>query len=261
MTSRARLIVAAGSPPRLAEAYAESPQRWTPGHAEASWRIIYHQLLGDGCFPADRLLTSVAVSGGSRAVVRAAAATPLRAGAPSVAAARLRVGAGSALIYAPGALIPHAGARHLAALDARVEPGGCLAVVQAWAPGRTAHERGRFHRLRSRVRLAVGARLLLHEDVTVRAADWPAGDPVAVTICAIGDWAPACPDWWKPALEPLPYAAANPLRGGAIVRALFPALGAAAAFVEGSVQVMRKSLDMKICSSPGKFPETLPKDD
>ncbi|WBL36283.1 hypothetical protein O0235_01445 [Tepidiforma flava] len=77
--------------------------------------------------------------------------------------------------------------------------------------------------------------------MTVRAPDWPAGDPVAVTICAIGDWAPACPDWWKPALEPLPYAAANPLRGGAIVRALFPALGAAAAFVEGV---------LRLCANP-----------
>ncbi|GIW17801.1 MAG: hypothetical protein KatS3mg064_0958 [Tepidiforma sp.] len=261
MTSRARLVLAAGSPARLAEAYAETPQRWTPGPAETGWRTVYHQLLGDGCFPADRLLTSVTVSGGARAVVRAVAATPLRAGAASVAAARLRVRAGSALVYVPGALIPHAGARHLSGLDARVEPGGCLAVVQAWAPGRVAHEQGRFDHLRTRTRLAVGSSLLLWEDVTIRASDWPAGDPVAVTIYAIGEWAPACPGWWKSALEPLPYAAANPLGSGAIVRALFPSLGAAAAFVEGSVEAMRKSLDMKICSSPGKLPETLPKAD
>ncbi|MEJ5221863.1 MAG: hypothetical protein WHT63_07655, partial [Tepidiforma sp.] len=79
MTSRARLVLAAGSPASLAEAYAEAPQRWTHGSVESGWRTVYHQLLGDGCFPADRLATSVAVSGGARAVVRAAAATPLRA--------------------------------------------------------------------------------------------------------------------------------------------------------------------------------------
>ncbi len=255
MTSRARLLLTAtGGRTRIAAAYAETPQRWTPGPAGGGWLTVFQQLLGDGCFPADRLATSIRLEPGAVATVRAVAATSLRAGAPSVAVTRLSVGPRATLIYLPGALIPHAAATHHAALDARIDPSGALAVFQTWTPGRTSHEAARFTAIRARTRLAVGDTPVLCEDVTVTHEDWPPGSPVVLTALALGRWRPSAADWWEPLPSQPSWAAAAELPfNAAIYRALFPNLGDANRFIENIVSRICNLEEMNFSSSSRKL--------
>jgi len=103
---------------------------------------------------------------------------------------------------------------------------------------------------------------VLHEQLQIAPCDWPQGDSVVLTIAALGAWAPAHPGWWEPLLPARSAdAAATPLgQHGTLVRALFPSLGAASAFADSTVAAMRKAIEMKNCSYPGKLPETDPKE-
>ncbi|GIW15088.1 MAG: hypothetical protein KatS3mg063_0941 [Tepidiforma sp.] len=257
MTSRARIAFSrAAGRTRVVTAFAQAPQRWTVGAAADGWLTVYHQFVGDGYFPGERSITRCEVGPGACARIEGPGATPLRPGTASLAATKLRVAAGGALVYRPGPLLPHAGSSHAALLDATVAAGGCLAVLQLWTPGRTAHEPGRFDRLVLRTRLAVEDAVILEEQLDIRPPDWPAGEAVVVMAVALGPWPPAETAWWDDILG-LADGAASPLSGcGAIVRALFPSLGAAARCVDVAVGRIAAAPQMKICSSPRKALET-----
>jgi len=130
MTSRARIALSrAAGRTRVVTAFAQAPQRWTVGAADG-WLTVYHQFVGDGYFPGERSITRCEVGPGACARIEGPGATPLRPGTASLAATKLRVAAGGALVYRPGPLLPHAGSSHAALLDATVAAGGCLAVLQ-----------------------------------------------------------------------------------------------------------------------------------
>lgn len=252
MISRATLdLGAVGGATRLLRAEAHAPQRWTIGAVAPPWSTIYHQLLGDGCFPGEAVVTRYRVRPLARALVNAVAATPLRRGAPSRSVTEVRVDPGGVLILRSGALLPHAGAVHRSLLRMQVATGGCLAHLQAIAPGRSAHEVGRFALLEFRTRLIAGQELVLREDVVIDPNDWPPGDPVVVAVTAAGPWPPAEPDWWRDRLRPWPTAAAWPLRDGRAVlaRALVPTLGEANALIGSLMDSLRAAAPPDICCS------------
>ncbi|GIW13167.1 MAG: hypothetical protein KatS3mg062_0606 [Tepidiforma sp.] len=262
MTFSARLAVGApGGTPRILEAAAAAPQRWTIGDSSGGWLTVHHQLIGEGCFPGERLRTRITVRQGASALVAAVAATPLRAGPPSLAAVRITVEPGARLIYAPGTLIPHAGAGHASILHAAVHPAGGLAILQAFTAGRTAHESPAFREFRLRTALRVGDTLALDEDVHILPADWPGGTHVVASVIALGGWPPAASAWWNNLAASLPFAAAADLRaGGTQVRAILPDYTAARTFFEAAIAHLREAPLMKFCSSPGKLPETGPQE-
>lgn len=255
--SRAVLrLVRKGPDTRIAAMRADAPQRLSAG-APGDWLTVYHQLLGDGFFPGEAASLAVAAGPGTKTYLTAAAATPLRAGQPSLAAARLSVEAGATLVYAPGALLPHAGAIYGGALTADVAPGGACVVIQVLLPGRTAHESGGFQALRLRTRGVVAGQLAIAEDLRVEPCDWPRGAGALLTVLAIGETPLADPDWWAaPAFDLL---AASPLRaGGCAARALLPSLSDAAALAGAMMHAIRttRPIEMKFCSSLGKLSET-----
>lgn len=262
MISRARLRLCPGaSGTRIALAAATAPQRWTPGETDDGWLTVRHQVIGDGYHPGDAHVTRIEVAPSAAAAVRSPAATPLRAGGTSLAATSLLVGDGAALIYLPGALIPHARATHDSILHATVHPGGALALAQVLVPGRTAHNSDPFTRLRIRTRISLGTEPTIDELIFLRHADWPPGNPVAVALTVVGRWQPADPSWWGDFLPPSKMAGIAHLRaGGVLVRALLPSLGCANEFVEKVAEAMRKSWSMKICSSSRKGHETRAKE-
>jgi hypothetical protein len=258
MTSRARIAFSrAAGRTRVVTAFAQAPQRWTVGAAADGWLTVYHQFVGDGYFPGERSITRCEVGPGACARIEGPAATSLRPGTASLAATKLRVAAGGALVYRPGPLLPHAGSSHAALLDATVAAGGCLAVLQLWTPGRTAHEPGRFHRLVLRTRLAVEDTALLDEALVIEPPDWPAGDPVVLLAAALGPWPASESAWWEPFLSAASGGAATPLGdAGVLVRALFPSLGAANRSAEEAVRAMCNTRQMKICSPYRQSSET-----
>ncbi len=242
---------AAAGATRVLRAHARAPQRWTIGAAAPPWLTVHHQLLGDGCFPGDITTTRYLARRGSRTVVSAVAATPLRPGRPSLLATDVRVETGAILVLQAGALLPHAAAMHRSLLRANVAGGGAFAHIQAIAPGRSAHEPGRYARLDLRTRITSGETLLLREEATLDPGDWPPGGPVVVAITVVGAWAPAAIAWWEPHLHPGRPIGAWPLREnrGLMVRAIFQALGEANAFVHDLVTQFRQTPGPDICCS------------
>ncbi|MCC7363992.1 MAG: urease accessory protein UreD [Dehalococcoidia bacterium] len=237
--SRARLVaVASAGRTRAAVLAAAAPQRWSnrPG-AAPPWAEVTHQLVGDGIFGGDAVVTSVRAGPGAALLVDAVAATPLRGGAPSLSATRLRADPGATLIHVPGMLIPHAGADHAASLAIDVAPGARVLSLTAVAAGRMGmQESGAFARLELRTRATVAGQLAFAERAVLTGAEFAAasaGAPIVVTALALGDWPAAEPSWWPTGLPGVTGGASQLRSGGAAYRALcdtyadFEALAAA----------------------------------
>lgn len=236
--SRASLrLEARGTATSATRAFAGAPQRWNLGGTSGGgWFDAVHQLVGDGLFDGDVALTRVSVLPGARAVVRGISATPLRPGR-SVAAATVNVRDG-ALLWLPGAIVPHAGSCHGASVDVRASQGSEVLVASALVGGRTAWgETGAFHAVRLRTCVRYGGTMAFAEDVLVKPGDLVAPTGFGafeayVSLLALG------PSLGRAFADVSclvnGVAGTSELRaGGVAVRALFPHLGAAREFVEG----------------------------
>ena len=178
--------------------------------------------------------------GGTNLVVRAVAATSLRAGAMSSFASRISVGAGASCIYLPGALIPHAGSAHVSSLAVRAADDARVLAVTVVTPGRTGMgERGSFTSLRMRATLVAGEEVLLAEDADFAPGTTPldseatfAGAGAVVSAVVSGDWDASTVEWWATLFADTDVAGyAGSLRGirtrGVRVAAVCSSLGAA----------------------------------
>lgn len=238
-SSRASLVVGAeGGATVVRRAFAEAPQRWVVGGGAGRFADVTHQLLGDGVLGGGRLQTTIEAAEGACVTVRGLAATAIRRGGGSVAAVRLRATAGSALLYLPGVVVPHAGSDHRSSLVVRADEGARVAAVALTAPGRVAMgESGAFARLQMRTRATVGGRLVFAETAEIDPRGWDSVAPggrsgVAAAALCLGDWLPAQPGWWQALADEDALVGASHLRErGVAVRGLFPSLGAALGFV------------------------------
>ncbi len=226
---------------RVSRAGAYSPQRWTTTRpARDGWLDVAHQLLGDGVFAGDHHRMRVRAKAGTNLVVRAVAATSLRAGAMSSFASRISVGAGASCIYLPGALIPHAGSAHVSSLAVRAADDARVLAVTVVTPGRTGMgERGSFTSLRMRATLVAGEEVLLAEDADFAPGTTPldseatfAGAGAVVSAVVSGDWDASTVEWWATLFADTDVAGyAGSLRGirtrGVRVAAICSSLGAA----------------------------------
>lgn len=231
--SRAALRVALRRSNGVAQAC--SPQRWVvTGRADGEVEAV-HQFIGDGIFGGDAHRTLIDVGGGARVTVRSVAATALRGPGTSIHACRIRVREGGRVLYFPGPLIPHRGAAHAGGTTVDVGDGAAALVAGVIVRGREGMcERDAWERLRFHLRLVVDGRLAFGEDTSIGAAAAGsaagfAGAAAALTVYAVGAWAPAEASWWR--AIPLPagvVGGATELRaGGAAFRALCATLGAA----------------------------------
>ncbi len=238
-SSRARLVASANSRGETrALTAAAAPQRWTLARAARDgWLEVTHQLLGDGVFGGDCHRTSIVANPGSRLLVRAVAATPLRGEPPGATVTHLRVEPGASLVHLPGALIPHLGSNHSNVLRIDAAAGARVIAASVVVPGRTGMgERNAFCRLRMRTIVTTGGNLALAEESVIVprtfAIDGPAGfagDGASITVVALGDWPGLDAGWWQEVASlPGVAGAAAPLRtGGVVLRALAVHLGAA----------------------------------
>lgn len=228
----------------VSTARATAPQRWTVvQRSRAAWAEAYHQLIGDGAFAGDRVGTAIRASDGARCVVRSVAATPIRKGA-STSVTRIRAN-GATVVYLPGALVPHAGANHTAALRIDARDGGRVLAFSLLTPGRSARdERLQFGRLRLRTTALVDGREVFAEDASAEGGpgfDGPggfAGAGVFVSALVVGKWAPACASWWHETEPPTSLiGGTSQLAPGLLVyRGLCATLGDALEFANGTVQ-------------------------
>lgn len=257
--SVARLVATtSGGGTRIARAYAQAPQRWSFGQtADDGWAEVSHQVLGDGAFGGDLSRATIRVGAGASLVVRGVAATPLRGAGESAAVVRLSVEPQGALIYVPGAVVPHAGSAHAASLSISVAPGARLFAATTLVRGRSGMgETGAFTRLRLKTRAESGGELALFEDAELAPEDLAHlgsfGEAGAfVSGVCLGDWTLPAGDWWADPAKNRGLVAVNPLRvAGFSVRGLFRTLGDAQDFLTGAEAKFRSShaVCMPACS-------------
>lgn len=232
---------------------ASAPQRWTlQRRAADGWHDLVHEVVGGGIFGGDANRTTVRVGGGTRVAVRGVSATPVRGMRPSLSATRLVAEADASVLYIPGALIPQIGANHTSTLLVEAVAGARVIVASVIVPGRSASgERGHFARLRLRTVIRVDRRVMFAEDATVEPSGAPidapaafAGEGAAVSVLAIGNWAPATLDWWDAVDLPAGLrGGVSRLRGcGVGYRALCPTLGDALVALE-TIEARARAID------------------
>lgn len=249
-TSVARLVARrAGDTTRISRAFAQAPQRWTYGQPAADgWSEVSHQVLGDGAFGGDRSRAAIRVHPGASLVVRGVAATPLRGDGESAAVVRIRAEAGGAVIYAPGAIVPHAGSSHTSSLRVSADVGARVFAATTLVPGRSAMgETGAFVRLRMKSRVELAGELALSEDTEVVADDLArmgslGNSGAFVSAICLGEWTPGDNSWWAAAAGDRGLVACSPLRtAGVSVRGLFRTLGDAHEFLAAVESRLRLS--------------------
>lgn len=229
---------------------ATAPQRWTlQRRASDGWADLVHEVGGGGVFGGDVNRTTIRAGAGTRLVVRGISATPARGNRRAITATRLVAEAGSTILYLPSALIPQTGADHTASVRIDVGRGARVLAASVVVPGRSAMgERGAFARLRMRTVAMLDGELAFAEDATLTPASAPidapsafAGDDAALSVVAIGDWAPSTLTWWSEIDVPqCVRGSAARLRGGGVgYRALSRSLGDAIAMldvIEGAIR-------------------------
>ena len=207
---------------------------------------VTHQVLGDGFFSGDLAMTRVTVGPGARAVVRGISAMPVRRGCSTVAT-RLDVADG-ALLWLPGPLVPHRDVRHTSGMDVRMTAASDALIATTLMLGRTGWgEIAAFLELGFRTRLRYAGKVTFAEEAVIEPSSFGglAGFDryqAFVSLLAVG-----------PRLGALAFGchstddnlvASSRLRaGGTAVRALFPHLGAALAFLESIERRARGVLD------------------
>lgn len=203
--ARAVIDVACASAPEV-RLRATAPQRWTlQRRASDGWNDLVHEVVGGGVFGGDVNRTTIRAGSGTRLAVRGISATPARGAGPAITATRLVAEAGSTILYLPGALIPQAGADHTSSLRVEVARGARVLAASIVVPGRSAMgERGRFARLRLRTLARLDGRVVFAEDATLMPAAAPIDAPgafahndAALSVVAVGEWAPATLEWWS----------------------------------------------------------------
>jgi len=115
--------------------------------------------LGPGLCAGDQCTIDVTVEPGARAVVITQSASRLLSmphGAHAAQSVALTVKAGGQLEYYPGLTIPFADSSFSQRVDARVDAGARLGVLESWSTGRAGRgEHLRFRRISSRTTIAV----------------------------------------------------------------------------------------------------------
>ncbi|HEU5323029.1 MAG TPA: urease accessory protein UreD, partial [Methylomirabilota bacterium] len=125
-----------------------------------------------GLVGGDRLSIEARAAAGARACLTTPSATKVyrTAGAPAEQRVRLRVGPGAALEWVPDHTIPFAGADFRQTIEAEVEEGGVLVLVDAFAAGRVARgEAWAFARFDSALAVRDARGWLLHDRVALPA--------------------------------------------------------------------------------------------
>ena len=250
--ARAVIDVACAAAPEV-RLRATAPQRWTlQRRASDGWHDLVHEVVGGGVFGGDVNRTTIRAGGGTRLAVRGISATPARGAGPAITATRLVAEAGSTILYLPGALIPQAGADHTSSLRVEAAPGSRVLAASIVVPGRSAMgERGCFARLRLRTLAHLDDRVVFAEDATlspdIAPIDAPAAfahDDAALSVVAIGEWAPATLEWWTQIEVPqhVRCGASRLRESGVGYRALCATLGDAIAMLEVIERAVRTSV-------------------
>ena len=145
----------------LAHAHVTAPLKVVRPFALGGGRSLVQILtLGPGLCAGDRCVIDVTVQPGARAVVimqSAARLLGMAEGDVATQCVRLTVKAGGQLEYYPGLTIPFADSSFVQRVDAHVETGARLGILESWSTGRTGRgEHLRFRRISSRTTVAAG---------------------------------------------------------------------------------------------------------
>jgi urease accessory protein len=126
-----------------------------------------------GVLGGDRLQMEVALGPGAHACLTTPSATRVyrTAGEPALQTARLVLGAGAVLEWLPDHTIPYAGADFRQTIEADLDDGACLVLVDAFSAGRVAAgERWRFRRLESALTVRDRRGTLVHDRLLLTGA-------------------------------------------------------------------------------------------
>jgi urease accessory protein len=144
----------------LSHAHVTAPLKIIRPFALGCGRSLVQLLtLGPGLCGGDQCTIDVTVEAGARAVVitqSAARLLGMSEGDVATQSVRLTVRDGGLLEYYPGLTIPFAGSSFVQRVDARVDAGARLGILESWSTGRVGRgEHLRFRHISSRTTVAV----------------------------------------------------------------------------------------------------------